>query len=90
MKKTILCTILILFIICNCSCTKNNQYTTSGMINNVQTQMNGVMKSIRGMDNIYLEDYAINQINPISFNNPINYSGSCAVGGVYDCSGYSS
>lgn len=75
MKKIILSIILILFTISSCSCAKKNQYTTSGMINNVQTQMNGVMKSIRNMDNIYLEDYAINQINPISFNNPINYTG---------------
>jgi len=75
MKKIILSIVLLLFTFLNCSCANNNQYTTSGMINNVQTQMNGIMKSIRNMDNIYLEDYAINQINPISFNTPIKHTG---------------
>lgn len=80
MKKISLLSFILISILCIASgCYNNTALSTQGAINLLQNDMTNIASTIRNLDSLYLEDYAINELNPImnysSYNN-MNYSRS--------------
>ena len=66
MKRFFKLTFLIISILTlTTSCNYNNILNTQGVIDMVQNDMTNITSTIRNLDNLYLEDYAISEINPI-------------------------
>ena len=65
MKRFLALPFLFLFIlIFTTSCYGSPQLNTQGAISLVQNDMVNVSTTLRSLDNLYLEDYAINEISP--------------------------
>ncbi|MGN1227137.1 MAG: hypothetical protein ACI4TX_00675, partial [Christensenellales bacterium] len=78
MKKISILSMLLISILClTTGCFANTTLNTQGAISLVQTDMANIANTIRSLDNIYLEDYAINELSPLmnynAYNNA-NYS----------------
>ena len=80
MKKLSLLSFILISILCIASgCYNNTALNTQGAINLLQNDMTNIASTIRNLDSLYLEDYAINELNPIvnySTYNNMNYSRS--------------
>lgn len=78
MKKISLLSFIIISVLCLATgCYNNTTLNTQGAINLLQNDMANIASTIRNLDCLYLEDYAINELNPMmnynSYNN-MDYS----------------
>lgn len=78
MKKLSLLSFILISILCIATgCYNNTTLNTQSAINLLQNDMANIASTIRNLDSLYLEDYAINELNPMvnynSYNN-MNYS----------------
>ncbi|MBQ8749017.1 MAG: hypothetical protein IJZ29_00905 [Clostridia bacterium] len=78
MRKLSILTMAILSVVCFATgCNETPTLNTQGAINLVQSDMTNIATTIRSLDNLYLEDYAISELSPLmnysSYNN-MDYS----------------